>query len=162
MAPAQDRTASVRAALLTALALLALVPAGALAQCPRTSVADIEDEVMCPVCGTTLQLATEAPQAIREREFIQRQVDSCKSKAQVKDALAAEFGPGVLAVPEDSGFALSAYLVPIAVMILGLGGILLAAARWRRRPAAPAGPAPPPLSSSESDRLDRDMERYGR
>ena len=40
--------------------------------CPETSLGDLEDEVMCPVCGTSLGLATEAPQAQRERAFIQR------------------------------------------------------------------------------------------
>jgi len=148
-----------------ALALLALaLPAGALAQCPKTSVADIEDEVMCPVCGTTLQLATEAPQANRERAFIQRQVDTCKSKDEVKNALTAEFGPDVLATPDDEGFGLSAYLVPIVLFLIALVAVLAFAGRWRRRPPAPAaGPGlGPSLSEHDAERLDRDMERYER
>ena len=39
-------------------------------QCPKTTLGDVEDEVMCPVCGTPLGLATEAPQAERERALI--------------------------------------------------------------------------------------------
>ena len=34
----------------------------------RTTLGDVEDEVMCPVCGTPLALATEAPQAIQQRD----------------------------------------------------------------------------------------------
>jgi cytochrome c-type biogenesis protein CcmH len=64
-----------------ALALAALAPAAAAAQdCPKTTLGDIEDEVMCPVCGTPLGLASEAPQAQDERAYIQQLIDQCKSK----------------------------------------------------------------------------------
>src|SRR3712207_7663787 len=42
--------------------------------------ADLEDEVMCSVCGTTIGLAREAPQAKRERAFIERMLASCRTK----------------------------------------------------------------------------------
>ena len=61
----------------------------AAATCPKTSLGDIEDEVMCPVCGTPLGLASEAPQAQRERAYIERLIASCKSKDEVKRALVA-------------------------------------------------------------------------
>jgi cytochrome c-type biogenesis protein CcmH/NrfF len=83
---------------------LAIAPAAAIAKdCPQTTLGDIEDEVMCPVCGTPLGLASEAPQAERERAFILRLVDDCKSKDEVKQALVAEFGDRVLALPGDQG-----------------------------------------------------------
>jgi hypothetical protein len=63
----------------------------------------VENEVMCPVCGTPLNLAEEAPQAERERAFIEREIDRCRSKAQIKRALVAEFGESVLALPGDEG-----------------------------------------------------------
>ena len=47
-----------RIALLAALAALALPAAAAAQDCPKTSLGDIEDEVMCPVCGTPLGLAS--------------------------------------------------------------------------------------------------------
>src|SRR5918999_220174 len=75
-------------------------PAVASAQeCPRTSLADIEDEVMCPICGTPLALATEAPQAQRQRAYIEREIANCRSKDEIKQALAAQFGESVLALP---------------------------------------------------------------
>src|SRR5215207_7065081 len=57
----------------TALAVTALaLPAASLARqpTPQTSLPDVEDEVMCTICGVTLELATDAPQALREREYI--------------------------------------------------------------------------------------------
>jgi len=146
-------------ALLCALLLLS-VPAAALAACPKTSLGDIEDEVMCPVCGTSLALATEAPQAQREREFIGGLIDGCRSKDQVKAALVAEFGPEVLALPEDEGFDLAAHLVPVLAVLAAVAGVSMAALRWRRtRPAAvkPSGSHP---SAGDSARLERDLDRY--
>ena len=146
-------------ALLVAGAVLAAAPAALAAGCPRTSLGDVEDEVMCPVCGTPLNLAEEAPQAERERAFIQRQIDRCRSKDQIKTALVAEFGDRVLALPGDQGDDdlgdVLVYVVPGVAILLGAAGVALGASRWRRRrrPAAGAGP----VTSKE---LDADMERY--
>ncbi|MBJ7347941.1 MAG: cytochrome c-type biogenesis protein CcmH, partial [Thermoleophilaceae bacterium] len=87
-------------ALLTLLALL--VPTATALACPVTNLADLEDEVMCVVCGTPLG-AAGGPQAERERDFIRQRVDSCKTKEQIKTALVAEYGDEVLALPRKSG-----------------------------------------------------------
>jgi cytochrome c-type biogenesis protein CcmH len=62
----------VRRILVILAALAALAPAAAVAAEPKTTLGDVEDEVMCPVCGTPLSLSTEAPQAQRERALIVR------------------------------------------------------------------------------------------
>jgi cytochrome c-type biogenesis protein CcmH len=146
-----------RLAIVVAIAMLA-APATAFA-CPKTSLADIEDEVMCPVCGVPLELATEAPQANRERAFIQREVQACKSKKQIKDELVAQFGPRVLALPPSHGFNLFAYLAPAAAVLLGIGIVATVLSR-RRRGQTPGGPPTPVLSSDEAARLDADLKRY--
>jgi cytochrome c-type biogenesis protein CcmH len=124
---------TARIAVVTALAWLVLSPATAFAACPQTSVAELEDEVMCPVCGTTLGVAREAPQARRQRAFIERLVGECKSEGEIKSALVSEFGDGVLATPSGEGFGLSAYLVPALAAAAALAGVGGAALRWRRR-----------------------------
>jgi cytochrome c-type biogenesis protein CcmH len=148
------------AALLAALGVLAL-PAVAIAQdCPRTTLADIEDEVMCPICGTPLALATEAPQAQRERAYIERLIADCRSKDEIKRALVAQFGESVLALPGDAGDDNGiedtlVYVIPALGIVLAGAGIAFAATRWRRRPkSGTAGPA------GDSSRVDVDMERY--
>ena len=142
-------------AVATLVIWLAVAPA-ALA-CPKTSLGDLEDEVMCPVCGTSLGLATEAPQAERERAFIQRLIDDCKSKEEVKAALVAEFGNEVLAQPGDDGFEIAAYLIPLAILLGAGTAIAVGVRRWRRRPAATTGA---PTTATESKRLDDDLARY--
>ncbi len=144
------------------LVALLLVPAAAVAQdCPQTSLGDIEDEVMCPVCGTPLGLASEAPQAERQRAFIQRLVESCRSKDEVKRALAAEFGDNVLALPGDQGDDdlgdVLVYVVPALGILLAAGGIAFAVIRWRR-PRGPGSEAS--LAGADGARLDDDMDRY--
>ena len=146
--------------LLATLALLGL-PAGAVAaDCPKTTLAAVEADVMCPVCGTPLGLATEAPQANRQRALIQRLVDRCRSKEEIEEVLVAQYGPGVLALPKADGFNLSAYLVPALIVLLAAGGVALAARRWRGGGGGRPAPAGPGEDSVAGKRLDADLERY--
>lgn len=149
------------AALLAALALLAL-PAPALAATPQTSLPDLEDEVMCPICGTLLQLA-ESPQAQRERVLIERLIAEGKTKQEVKDVLVAQYGSEVLALPGGSGFDLSAYLVPALGFLLAVVGLAFGVRRWRHAARAgkarDSGEATPP-GGEDAERLDADLARY--
>jgi cytochrome c-type biogenesis protein CcmH/NrfF len=143
------------------LVLLLLAPSASWAACPKTSLADVEDEVMCPVCGVPLGLATEAPQAQRERAFIQREAEACKSKQEIKDELVAQFGDRVLALPPEKGFNLAAYLVPAAIVLAGVAAVATIALH-RRRSGGPPAPPPstPALAGDDAARLEADLERY--
>src|SRR3954470_619345 len=147
-----------RALAILALALL-LAPTAAAAACPKTSLADVEDEVMCPICGVPLGLATESPQARRERAFIQREAEACKSKQQIKNELVAQFGDRVLALPPDKGFNLAVYLVPAAIVLAGIAAITTVALR-RRGGARSPPPVTPALPGDDAARLNEDLERY--
>jgi cytochrome c-type biogenesis protein CcmH/NrfF len=146
-------------ALSAILLLLLLAPAASFAACPKTSLADVEDEVMCPICGVPLGLATEAPQAQRERDFIQREVEACKSKDEIKSELVAQFGDRVLALPPEKGFNLAAYLVPAAIVLAGIAAIGTLAVRRRRGPRAGSSTTPA-LAGDDAARLEADLERY--
>jgi cytochrome c-type biogenesis protein CcmH len=153
----------MRRALAFTLLLLLLAPAAAAAAtCPKTSLADVENEVMCPVCGVPLGLATESPQAQRERDFIQREAAACKSKQQIKNELVAMFGDRVLALPPDKGFDLTVYLVPAAVVLAGIAAVTTIAVRRRRRPGDQGTPEPgtTALAGEDAARLQADLERY--
>ena len=146
-------------AILVAAALLALPAAAAAASCPRTTLGAVENDVMCLQCGTPLAVAEDAPAAQRERAFIVQLIGQCRTKAQVENALVAQYGDRVLALPRAHGFGLSAYVVPLAALLAGLALVAFLALRWRRaRPAARS--AEPPAPSAESARLSADLERY--
>ena len=61
------RLASLAVVVLGLLALAA--PAAGAAPAPQTTVHDVEDEVMCPICGTLLELS-DSPQAEREKVYV--------------------------------------------------------------------------------------------
>ena len=143
---------------LAAAVALWLAAAPAAIACPETSLGDLEDEVMCPACGTSLAIAPEdQPLAERERAFIQGLIDDCRSKDEIKAALVDEFGDEVLALPDDDGFDLAAYLIPLAVLLGAGAAIAVGVNRWRRRPGPPSTDT---ASPSDSKRLDEDLARY--
>ena len=152
---------TARTLAIVGLALALLAPAAVAAE--RASLTEIEKQVMCPVCGTLLQLA-ESPQAQRERVFIDRLIDEGKSETEIKDALVAEYGDEVLALPPDSGFSLSAYLVPIVAFLIAAAALAFGMLRWRRAGGGENGPGPGPgaagPSGEDSERLDADLARY--
>lgn len=153
---------------LAVLALAALLaPGAALAQGPepvapepRTNLADIEDEVICLVCGTTLELAENAPQAERVREQIRGLIAEGLTKDEIKDELVAEYGENVLSTPDTKGFDLTAWVLPGAAIILAALAIGVGLARTRRDRD---GPSPADrLTDEETSRLEADLASFDR
>ncbi len=149
----------MKRALLIAICLLALPATAAAAPVPQTTVNAIEAEVMCPICGTLLELA-ESPQAKREKVFVAKLVAEGKSKAEVKDALVAQYGPSVLALPKASGFDLSAYLVPILAIAIAVVVLAFSVLRWRRSGRANEPSAADAPQGEDAERLEADLSRY--
>jgi len=114
---------------------------------------------MCPICGTLLELA-DSPQARREKAFVAELIAAGKSKAEIKDALVAEYGSEVLALPRGSGFDLSAYLVPAIAFLVALVALAIGVGRWRRQGDDGSGPSAAPPGDEDSERLDADIARY--
>jgi cytochrome c-type biogenesis protein CcmH len=149
------------ALLLACLALAALGGANAGAAA-RPSLPAIERQVMCVSCKIPLNVA-QSQQADRERVFIQGLIDEGRSDAQIKRALVNQYGPAVLGLPSTHGFDLSAYLVPLAVVIALLALLLVLLPRWRRRAGAQAMAAAgtaAPLAPDDTARLDADLARF--
>lgn len=138
-------------AALTALALAAPASAGHRGWTPD----ELERELTCPTCKTTLAMS-DAPVADRMRAFIKTRHDAGDGKAEVKEKLVTEFGERVLAAPPAEGFNLLAWVLPIggALATALLLGVL--AWRWTRGPAAER-PADP--SSNGRVSLDPELER---
>jgi cytochrome c-type biogenesis protein CcmH len=146
-------------ALLALVAVLALAaPAAAIAATSRTTLGDVENEVMCPVCGTPLSVA-ESPQANRERDYIRTLVAQGKTKGEIKRDLVAQYGPNVLALPDSGdGVNWAVYVVPAALVLAALAGLAVFVPRWRRRGTAEPD-APPPLTKDDEQRVDRELAR---
>ena len=143
-----------------AAALLLAAPAAACAH-PRTSLAYLEGQVMCPTCHTTLDMS-DAPAAQRIKAFISKRISECATAQQIKSELVANFGQGILAAPSHKGFDLLAWWLPIAG-VLG-GALVLAVGVWqwsrRREPNEPDAPEGSGLDEETERRLDDLLARF--
>ncbi|HXE46190.1 MAG TPA: cytochrome c-type biogenesis protein [Conexibacter sp.] len=146
----------------TLAAALLLSPSAVSAVQPRTTLPAMEQQVMCVVCRTPLAVAN-GPQADAERQQIRELIAQGMSQQQIKDALVAQYGTRVLALPPSGGFDLAVYVVPAAFVVFGLAVLAVALPRWRRRArahAAAPGAMAPVLSDEDMRRLDEDLARH--
>lgn len=150
-----------RATLAAALVLGLLVPTVAAGVTPQTTVTAIEGEVMCPICGTLLELS-DSPQAQREKVYVARLVAAGETTAEIKDELVAQYGPAVLALPRASGFDLTAYLVPVLAILVAVLILAFSVTRWRRDGQRPVsgGTATAAPHGADAERLEADLSRY--
>jgi cytochrome c-type biogenesis protein CcmH len=151
---------------LVVVAVAALALAGpALACKQQTSLARLENELMCPVCAGETLAQSDSAAAAQLKRVIQQRVRACQSEGQIKRELVAEYGTRILAAPPRSGFDLLAWVLPL-VGIFGAAGVLaLLAWRWTRTREEPAlvGPASlngRPLDPDLEQRVDEELARF--
>jgi cytochrome c-type biogenesis protein CcmH len=140
---------------LVAVIAAALALAGsAAAACtqPKTSLAYLEGQIMCPTCHTTLD-QSDAPAAQAIKAEIAKRIAQCWSAKQIEDELVGNFGQGILAAPPHKGFDLLAWWLPIGGVLAGAGLLGIGVWRWSRlRESEPAG-------TRGNAQLDPEMER---
>lgn len=150
-----SRRARVAAALLAVCGALAGGVAPALAAtCPRTTELAMESKVMCQVCGVPLALANSL-EADRERAYITTLVKRCDSVSQIEAAMVTQYGPSILASPGSHGFAVAAWLVPVAGLLaatLAIAGVVVLGRR--RRQAYERAMTVPAATPAEDAALD--------
>jgi cytochrome c-type biogenesis protein CcmH len=160
----------VKALALAAVAFalgVALAGAGAAtaAEAPPTP-SDVEDEVLCPTCETTLD-QSNSPVARRMKAFIRARIAAGDSKGEIKAKLVDDFGEQILASPPRKGFNLLAWWLPVAG--LGAGALVVGALAWRwSRPreaeadgvGEPVPPAAPEVDPALERRLDEELARF--
>jgi len=139
------------------LAALALAPAAA-ACTPHPSQAALEGEVMCPVCGTTLDQSDSAA-AQQIKRVIARDIAAGKSDCTIKDELVANYGDAILAAPRRSGFGLLAWWVPLGGALVAAAVLGAAAWRWSKS-REPEPVTTPTLDPAVERRLDDELRRF--
>ena len=132
------------------LALLMAAPAAASEQHP--TLAELEGEVMCPTCHTTLD-QSDAPAARRIEAFIRQRIAAGDTKSQIEAKLVTQFGPAILAAPPHKGLGLLAWWLPIVG--LGAAALIVAGAAWRWTRAR----APGDEFEAEPSVIDPELER---
>ena len=143
------------------VAIVAAVLAAATIAQAAPNPADLEAELVCPTCDTTLD-QSNAPVAQRMKQLIRQHIAAGWTEQRIKADLVDQFGPGVLAEPPKSGFDLLAWLLPLGLLVAGALGVGVIAWGWSRKrddtgeEDADARPIDPELER----RLDVELERY--
>ena len=146
------------AAVVVGVLAFVLVGAPIAAGAERPNAADLEAEFVCPVCKTTLD-QSNAPVAERMKAFIRERIAAGDTEREIKDALVAQFGPGVVATPRKGGFGLLAWLVPLVVIVGAAVVLAILIRRWSSRRAG-APPVEPPVDPDLERRLDEELARF--
>ena len=141
--------------LVSVAALLAVPVARASEQHPTQ--AELDGEVMCPVCGTTLD-QSDSPAAQQIKRVIAQRIAAGDTKSEIKDRLVANYGESILAAPPHHGFGLVAWWLPIVGITAAAAVVGVGAWRWSRarEPAASSAPLDPALER----RVDDELRRY--
>jgi cytochrome c-type biogenesis protein CcmH len=148
----------MRPALLLMLVAALLAPAAALASEAHPTQNEMESEIMCPVCGTTLD-QSDSTVAQNMKLFIKHRIDAGATKSQIENQLVSRFGEAVLAAPPKHGFNLIAWWLPIIGLLVAIPIVGWAAWRWSR--TRDAGPPPPSrLDPDIERRIDTELARY--
>lgn len=127
----------------SALVLLAVLAAMAIAVAPAWAADNVTQQVttglacQCGSCGLTLETCAsgmpECGWAAQARDTISRLTKQGRSADQIIDYFVTQYGEKVLAAPTRTGFNLTAWLMPFAVLGAGGVGILIALRVWVER-----------------------------
>jgi cytochrome c-type biogenesis protein CcmH len=142
-------------AILAAALLSVLMPAAAHAG-GAPSPADLEDELVCPVCNTTLD-QSDAPVARQMKQFIRERIRAGDSKSEIKAQLVDSYGEVVLAAPRRRGLGWLAWLLPLVGLGIAAPVVGLLAWRWSR---GREPDAQEPLEPELERRLDDELARF--
>ena len=139
--------------------MLALALAAPSVAADRPNQADLEAEIVCPTCKTTLD-QSNSPIAARMKAYIRTRIAAGDSAAEIKAQLVDQFGPAVLAEPPKRGFDLLAWVLPLAA--LGLGALTVGALAWSwsRHPGDEGPGQAPSLEPELERRVDDELARF--
>jgi len=111
------------------------------------------DRIRSPYCpGMMLEVCTSAGGAML-RDSIQRMAESGLKADSIVELIIAEYGEEWRAEPLRSGAGLWAWMLPPAVLALGLGAVGVVLARRRRLQAPDRAEPPPEVSADDEQRL---------
>jgi cytochrome c-type biogenesis protein CcmH len=90
------------------------------------------------VCQGLSVADSHSPTAEAMQDDIRRRVEAGESDAAVKAYYVSRYSEWVLLDPETSGVGVIVWVLPVAALLLAVGGLALAFRRWRRQPARSA------------------------
>jgi cytochrome c-type biogenesis protein CcmH/NrfF len=141
---------------------ISLAGAGTALAAGADNLMSVESQFICTTCHEPLELVN-SPQALSEKQYLEGLLQRHLNMAQVKTAMVSQYGVAVLAKPPASGFNLTVYILPPAVLLGGLALLAYTLPKWRARSrlaAVTPMEGAEPLSSDESERIDAELETF--
>jgi cytochrome c-type biogenesis protein CcmH len=126
----------------------------------ETRARDISRELRCMVCQNQSIDDSDAPLARDLRLLVRERLKAGDSNNQVLDFLTVRYGEFVLLRPRFTPRTALLWLLPSALLVIGIIGLVLLGRRYRMRAARPGEVASVPrLSPAEEARLAEVMNR---
>lgn len=147
-----------------AAGLITLVVVAVRGEAPPSTLAQeahqIATTLRCPICEDLSVADSPAPLAAQMRQQINQQLRAGRSADQIRQGFVASYGDTVLLSPPHQGISEIAYILPIAVVLIGLvaGAGLLWKGGGGREPAVAHASvrARPPNRQPDVTAADRD------
>lgn len=130
-------TRSVAWAVLGAVVLVSLVwaawPSGD-APNARERAHEVTSGLRCPDCEALSVAESSTPTARAIRHDVLERVQAGESDESIRAAYIERYGESIVLEPEGSGLGVLVWGLPVAALIAGVAGLVLASRRWRREP----------------------------
>jgi cytochrome c-type biogenesis protein CcmH/NrfF len=118
-------------------------------------------QIMCSCSCNELLLECNhvgCPNSDGMRQELMAGVDRGDSDKTIFAGFVDKYGPTSLAAPPVEGFNIVGWVMPFAVLILGIGGTALLIRKWRLRTVPMPPPSTTPRFSDIRDRIRRETE----
>jgi cytochrome c-type biogenesis protein CcmH len=128
-------------ALATVIAVALVVGGAGRSAGPRSAAGRAEaiaEELRCPVCQGLSVSDSHSPTAEAMYDDIRRRVEAGESDSAIKAYYVSRYGEWVLLDPDASGVGVVVWVLPVAALLLAVGGLAFAFRRWRRQPGRAA------------------------
>ena len=105
----------------------------------------VATELRCVVCQNLSIADSPSEMAQQMRAIVREQLQAGKSPDEIKAFFVSKYGEWVLLKPKTTGFSALLWILPYAVLVLGVSAALWFVRRWmiKKKPAAPtANPQP--------------------
>lgn len=128
-------------AVLLVIALGVVVARSQPSRAPSARANRLAHELRCPTCEAEAVANSQAPAAVAIRADIRRRIAAGESDSEIRAAIVKSYTQYVLLLPDGHGIGLVVWIVPLAVLFLGAGGLALALRKWSRQPRLAASSA---------------------
>ncbi|MEA3337268.1 MAG: cytochrome c-type biogenesis protein CcmH [Chloroflexota bacterium] len=126
-------------------------------------------ELYCPLCNGVRLDTCDLQACIQMRQVISDKLVAGVPKEQIKADFVEQYGPIVLGEPPRQGLNLLAWILPVALLLLGAVWLFFMVRSWTRKPepvtlqtVAPtegAEPATQAVDASYLKRIEADLEK---